>query len=332
MSEPKLHHYVPQLLLRNFRAGTKDQIWCFDKQQGRAFKTSIRNAAAQSQFNTFEIDFEGERYRVSAEDKFTHIEDKVAPVIKKLLDTGQFKKLTDEEIALIAVFLHVQNRRTVNARGDVDSMMQQLRAHLGGMGCDKDHLDSLLGPSPDANDIARFALESAFNSISAVAPAYVEAKTWVLLRTSPTRPFYIGDNPVVLQNEVGRSPHWSNLGLTCPGIEIYLPLSSSLTLAIWCDTNVAAFRRQVKKPKPNLFATKLVHSIDNDQAVSYESGDDEQLVVRLNYLQGYYSERFVFCANDNFSLLSEMIAKNPRLKTGPRPILASGADLVKKDE
>ncbi|MDV5280161.1 DUF4238 domain-containing protein [Leclercia adecarboxylata] len=47
-------------------------------------------------------------------------------------------------------------------------------------------------------------------------------KDWYLLETSPERPFYVSDNPVVLKNSNDFGPY-GNLGLAVRGIQIYLP-------------------------------------------------------------------------------------------------------------
>jgi len=52
---PKLQHYVPQFILRNFTTGKGNQIFVFDKQEEVAFKTNIRNIASESGFYNFDI-------------------------------------------------------------------------------------------------------------------------------------------------------------------------------------------------------------------------------------------------------------------------------------
>jgi hypothetical protein len=45
-------HFVPQLLLRNFATGSRrnKQIWVFDKQTGKEFRTAVRNVATEGGF------------------------------------------------------------------------------------------------------------------------------------------------------------------------------------------------------------------------------------------------------------------------------------------
>ena len=57
------------------------------------------------------------------------------------------------------------------------------------------------------------------------------AKLWFLLPATQDDPFYIGDNPVARQNEQDHGPY-GNLGFASAGIEIYLPISSTLSLGM----------------------------------------------------------------------------------------------------
>lgn len=56
MSRPKVHHYVPQFLLREFVTGSRQQLYAFDKQTGRTYATPIDRAAAESGFNDVDLD------------------------------------------------------------------------------------------------------------------------------------------------------------------------------------------------------------------------------------------------------------------------------------
>nr|QWP89203.1 hypothetical protein IHCLGBEB_00006 [Escherichia coli] len=72
-------------------------------------------------------------------------------------------------------------------------------------------------------------------------------KDWYL-ETRPERPFTcIGDNPVVLKNSNDFGPY-GNLGLAVRGIQIYLPLSSTLMLAMYCPS----IREQMVRQKQHL--------------------------------------------------------------------------------
>jgi hypothetical protein len=60
-------------------------------------------------------------------------------------------------------------------------------------------------------------------------------KIWFLTKTPPGEYLYISDNPFVRTNQQTFGPY-GNLGLMCPGIELYMPLSSNLVLAMYCPS------------------------------------------------------------------------------------------------
>ncbi len=55
---------------------------------------------------------------------------------------------------------------------------------------------------------------------------------FLLLKAPSAQSFYLGDHPVVMHNHNEADKFWDNIYLTAMGIQIYMPLSSSLTLAI----------------------------------------------------------------------------------------------------
>ena len=73
------------------------------------------------------------------------------------------------------------------------------------------------------------------------------SKAWYLLETRPEHPFYVSDNPVVLENRNDFGVY-GNIGLAVPGIQIYLPLSSTLMLAMYCPS----IREQKVREKQHL--------------------------------------------------------------------------------
>src|SRR5699024_1203978 len=56
-------------------------------------------------------------------------------------------------------------------------------------------------------------------------------KSWILFETTKENPFFISDNPVTLYNSINKDVR-SNLGIALEGIEIYIPLSSTITLGL----------------------------------------------------------------------------------------------------
>ncbi|MBI5114870.1 DUF4238 domain-containing protein [Candidatus Poribacteria bacterium] len=73
-------------------------------------------------------------------------------------------------------------------------------------------------------------------------------KERVLFETTRKHPFFISDNPIVLQNEMNQGPY-SGLGVAAPGIEIYLPISSTLCLGLFCPSVAEEFQITYEKTR-----------------------------------------------------------------------------------
>lgn len=79
-----------------------------------------------------------------------------------------------------------------------------------------------------------------------------------------------------------------NLGLLWRGIEIHFPLSPKISLSM-CD--------------PSIY-----HLLPSKYEIQ-----DIQNTVFLNWLQVYYSTRYIFSDTDDFSLAEDIVGDNPSL-------------------
>src|ERR1039458_9338898 len=113
-------HVVPQLLLRNFATGSRRnrQIWVFDKQTGKEFRTAVRNVATEGGFYDFVID--GRLH--SLDPAMTRLESTVAADISAIVQNRAIPGDPEARVRL-ATFLSVQKLRT-------DAQRQQY-FHLG---------------------------------------------------------------------------------------------------------------------------------------------------------------------------------------------------------
>jgi len=152
-------------------------------------------------------------------------------------------------------------------------------------------------------------------------------KDWYLLETRPERPFYVSDNPVVLKNSNDFGPY-GNLGLAVRGIQIYLPLSSTLMLAMYCPSIREQMIRQ-KQHLHNLLARApylIPRHIRPFERLEHIRRYTDYLLMPLtpdhvthyNALQVEFSEQYVFCSEKDFSLVERMLADSERYRTGPR--------------
>lgn len=82
----------------------------------------------------------------------------------------------------------------------------------------------------DESEVKRITLESFFKFAPEVANIIIK-KRWMLFETgyASDHPFYISDNPVTMHNDQDHSPY-GNIGFAVKGIQIYIPISSTLLL------------------------------------------------------------------------------------------------------
>lgn len=319
----KVQHYVPQLLLRNFRAGKKDTIWAFDKWTGKTFRTNVRNVAAESRF----YDFSVEEHTFTFEPALSRIENAAKAVIEKILRSDSLTDVALDDRAVLSVFLTVQYVRTKAFREGFRHLHSEIRKWLHDVIGDSAKIDES-GPmaaylrQPDDNELAMVNVEFIRRAPLDLAIHFAN-KAWLLIATTPKYPFVIGDHPVAMDNSIDRE----NIGLALPGVEIYFPLSATRALAMWSqahvemlteliatDVRILPLEHRLSMSAGISYAKKLVEAIESGLPLRY----DHENVQHFNSLQVIRAERYVFSSINDFSLAQKMIERNPDLKYGPR--------------
>jgi Protein of unknown function (DUF4238) len=230
VTEAKVQHYVPKFLLRNFGTGKKDRVWVFDKMMGKPFQTNAKNIASESRF----YDFDVAGTALSLETSLSSLESKTKPAVDKILSTNSTASLSDEERSLMAAFLSIQLLRTKAFRmqwADLPRLLREKLERHNQHVAPGSQAEQLIA-APSENDIKIETTRMLLSAPETYGPYFLE-KTWFLAGTTPSQPFWLGDNPIALQNTIDMSPY-GNLGLAVKGIEIYFPLSSTRALAMWC--------------------------------------------------------------------------------------------------
>ena len=110
---------------------------------------------------------------------------------------------------------------------------------------------------------------------------------WVLFVNRTKVPYWASDHPVTRFNPV-HMPPYGNLGLRCPGIQIFFPLSAKLCIGI-CDPQMYFF-----------YPDKYV--VDNEQNIIFQ-----------NHLEVKTSTRHVFSTTEEFALARRMLTEHPEL-------------------
>ncbi len=191
----------------------------------------------------------------------------------------------------------------------------------------------MVAPGSQASEFARDPTESEVKletarmlaqAPEAYGPQFLN-KVWFLAKTTKAFPFVLGDNPISLQNHVDMGA-FGNLGLALRGIEIYLPLSSTRALAMWCPslaTMVAEAAATIRALPRTMIEGRIVDpdgmlELDEALRTGRSTTYKQQNVVNFNALQIGRSERYIFSSIRDFSLAEKMLLDHPELKGGPR--------------
>ncbi len=178
----------------------------------------------------------------------------------------------------------------------------------------------------------------------------IMAKDMLLFETGKDSPFIVGDSPVVLHND-NNLGFYGNLGFGVPGIQIYMPISSTMTVGFLCNSIVQSrkklYENAAKNVQLNVNQTKtllVMRRLNSAQReflenylASYEknlqllkhdrlitesmeqkrviSVDPERLKF-FNQRQAIFAEKFIYSGSNDFSVVSELIAMNPIHKKG----------------
>lgn len=316
----KVQHYVPQFVLRNFSSGSKPHVFVFDKKREVVFKTNIKNVASENGFYDFEVN----GTNLTIEPSLSHLESEISHILRKTVIEESLSNVTKREKEQLSVFLAVQFARAKQTRIRMKQLNDSLEKVIIGIGGDPKKVD---GWSPaDEEDIKTSAIMGILSAADDYTPYFFD-KAWLLFKTSKSQPHYISDNPITLQNMNDFHP-FGNLGLAVRGIEIYFPISDTLSLGLYCRSHEELIRDGYKQylAVKRIGLIDMVNveqtTIDGLERLNYglETGNAiesrTESVINRNSLQVMFSSRFVFSSRDNFDLVREMIETNPRYKEG----------------
>jgi Protein of unknown function (DUF4238) len=305
-------HYVSQFLLRGFHAGSKARIWAFDKLTGNGFKTGIKGVASEHGFynigDSAELDVIIEKFECAT-----------APIVEEIRTRKTLAGLNERKRIWLSGFTALQHVRTKAYSERSQDMMRQITHVIRQTNDGKlsRKLQKQLGLNVPGSEHEKTL--STIRGLVKLAKEKLLEKTLVLYRGDGSMPFWIGDSPVAMNNTINPGDGLrSALGLSVPGIEVYLPISSDLVLAHMCPSITGAFRGLNEEASRmgfiHLYARPYVQALEHRSSIQMGKED-----IRFqNSLQLGYAERFVYSSENNFDDAREIIAGNPRLKTGPR--------------
>ena len=261
----------------------------------------------------------------SLEAGLSRLEGKAALIVKKLVKERNVKRLDEDEVTALAVFLAVQLVRTKEHRLKFEHIRQLSAERLKAEGASEENIEELLGNPIEAHEEKLHGL-LAFLQVKEFAPHFLN-KVWVLCQTTRKGPFFISDNPITLHNDTNYGLY-GNLGLAVKRIQIYMPISSTLCLWLLCPTLAEEWRKEYENIRlPDEVTPSLADSMEALRAIHerVENGTPikvtKDTVMLINSLQVAYSSRFVYCEIDNFDLVEKMINDNPECREGLKMIM-----------
>ena len=284
-------HYLPKVLLRNFAEPDEDprneKIWVLDKSNSSTFRTNLRNIAAECGF--YQID--GDNDSISTERVLSELEAHAAQVLRKIIKRRGLHNLSANERRWLSIFCAVQFIRVPNVRERQRSLSDSIERRIVESGGDINTVD---GYKPmTAKDLKEFAIGLIQRAAKDFSPHFAN-KVCFLLETHMGDPFFVSDNPISLHNENDFRPY-GNLGLAVRGIEIYFPITPTLTLTFW-DTSVperiltwiAAFRARFERKETETSLRTRLRSAEELISAAQTGGVSRcsaEVVMFLNSLQ-----------------------------------------------
>ena len=277
-------HFVPQFYLKNFG----DVIYCYDKKTKNVHKSNPHNIGLQKDF-----------YGGAKEDKtnpvetaMCELEGKASAVIKKIIDTLGYSRLSDKAKSDFCLFVALQFLRTLEARTKTTQIMQKL-------------IDAHAEPTNSTSFKMRPTKEGEVNvHLDAMdnytTIAFILGKMGVVVCSNATDvPLWTSDNPLCLFNNFDQHP-FGNLGFVSKGIEVHIPLAPSVEVV---------FFDPVTYPK---------------DGISEIFPMDQQHVIHRNYLQTQQSTRFMFSNTAKFFMANEYLERDPESSDVGRERFSSG--------
>ena len=338
--DARKQHYTPRLLLRAFaveRKPGKFQIGVFDKHTGTTFRCPIEDIAAERDFNTLETD----SHVFSWETRLGDIEDMAAPVIDRVRKQASLEGVGDSDKASLAIFAAAQFIRGTDYRARYSELCRAIAKRAVAIAGEKPVAPEILEAGSD-QDTRIATLRALQDNLTEFAQHFANKQLMLLEAPSGSR-FLIGDSPVTMFNKRTFGPY-GNMGLAVLGIQLYLPISTSLTLGFWCLSHREEYEQAIREGQRDLQRSRgfaLLADAAERQTIltarksvegairrmsariaDLDIGKSEKLeadhVEHMNSLQVANAERFVMSVDGTFDLVRRMIGDNPRYKTGQR--------------
>lgn len=232
MSQPRKHHFLPQLYLRKF-SRTGDSLYQIEKPTGRAYGVSIKDLAAIRDFHR--LDFDDVEDPQAVERELAQIEGKLSANLDLVLRNGVGEQRTVAEVIGLISLLRMR----------VPAVKRHIEASLGAsvrtVAEAMERQGKLPTPPPGLKEALKVAnldiqihnwkcLELMFGMAFNPDVLNIMCNMQATLFRAPEGSFVTSDQPVALFHTGRESPY--GVGPATLGVEISAPLSSNCLLLL----------------------------------------------------------------------------------------------------
>lgn len=295
---------MPRSLLRNFE-DEEGKLYVYDKLRMKSFVSNSDNAGHENNFNSVKTDGK----KINFEDHFQEIDSIVGQLVIKINNLSTHFDFTHDELFQLAYITCVQQIRTKLSRTnivefskDINEWMNETYPVEKTVEENKKYLIS----DDQSKIISMFPMENMEERVLLLLQ-----RGMLLFRTKEEFPFWISDNPVIMDNPFP----YGRRGLQVPGTDVYFPVSKRLLLVFVCKTTCEYIYENYWKVA--LLNEPIPYSLSAyfDGIYKNKIIDLEQKYVEYyNSLQVQCSSRFLYSCSGDFSLAHEMISESPALK------------------
>lgn len=284
----KFEHYVPRFYLKNFSVGNAGKfLFCFDKSNSHIFGISIKKAACEKYF--YDVEKDGQ----TMERELSKVETISSSTIRKLIEVEDLGKLKWLERVSLANFLVIQEFRTKEMRLTFIDMCKKLRDTLS-----KHKLSPEMKKEIEEMNTEEFYDRFHIDMLKKSSKVFVDlilGMKWILIENDTKTKLLTSDHPVNRYNPIDMYP-LGNLGYLSEGIQIFLPLTPTLSICIY---DLALYFK---------YPDKMRATRDN--------------IVFQNSLQVQWATRFLYSDNNDFSLVNTVLTDHPELRNEKKKRIA----------
>ena len=217
MSEPKLHHYVPQFYLRRF-CDASGRLWAWDRDTDRVFATTPRSVAAEQSFYYLDVYGAQGHDPLTMEKQFAALEQDVARITDQWLgwiragEPGMRIEIPEPNRDLVSLFVSLQFLRTADTR--------DILARLASTASD---------PDPSKTERRRLHIEALWDGeLVSNFSDRIGSATWIFGHNTTGVPFVTSDNPVAFRSS--DNAKWLKAGVLSDGTYLVYPLAPDIVM------------------------------------------------------------------------------------------------------